>query len=271
MNTTYEAGTRRSDEETRVVQIYPRLSQESDTHCPLQVSIWDTAKTVIYNAVVTLGLDPSLRYRLLEVGEIGRQETPMDDEDHPLLRVLLWPPEAQRWHPRSHGYYFTLQQQGSSGANQTETIKEDSDDLCNLSAVTEERVLEALRQRFYEHKIYTYISNVLLAVNPNKFLPLYYNPKYVKMYEKQPLGELSPHIFAIADVAFRAMLSRQVNQCIIISGESGSGKTESCSYLIHCLTAISQRTYSNRLERTILGAGPVLEVGDVRCSGSGSC
>lgn len=259
MNTTHGAGTPKPDEETRVVQIYPTLSQESETHCPLQLSFKDTARSVIRSAVVTLGLDSSLRYTLLEVREVGGQEAPLDDEDCPLWRVLLWPPEAQKWHRRSLGYYFALQQKDA--AKRAETDLEDSDDLCNLSAVTEDRVLQVLRQRFYRRKIYTYISDILIAVNPNKFLPQYYNPKYVKMYEKQPLGRLSPHIFAVADVAFRAMLSRQVNQCIVISGESGSGKTESSSYLIHCLTAISQRTYSNRLERTILGAGPVLEVG----------
>uniref|UniRef100_A0A3Q3R4P0 Myosin motor domain-containing protein n=1 Tax=Monopterus albus TaxID=43700 RepID=A0A3Q3R4P0_MONAL len=110
---------------------------------------------------------------------------------------------------------------------------EDCDDLCNLQTVTEESVLEALRQRFYRLKIYTYAGNILIAVNPNKFLPVYYNPMYVKMYENQPLGKLSPHIFAIADVAFHAMLNRQVNQCIVISGESGSGKTESSMFVIY--------------------------------------
>ncbi|XP_013862875.1 unconventional myosin-IXb isoform X2 [Austrofundulus limnaeus] len=259
MNTTHGAGTPKPDEETRVVQIYPTLLQEPETHFPLQLGIRDTARTVIRNAVVTLGLDSSLRYGLLEVRESGERETPLEDEDCPLLRVLLWPPEAQKWHRRSLGYYFALQRKDDDAAKRLETDLEDSDDLCNLSTVTEDTVLQVLRRRFYKRKIYTYISDILVAVNPNKFLPQYYNPKYVKMYEKQPLGRLSPHIFAVADVAFRAMLSRQVNQCIVISGESGSGKTESSSYLIHCLTAISQRTYSNRLERTILGAGPVLE------------
>lgn len=261
MNTTHGAGTSNLDDETRVVQIYPTLSQVSETHFPLQLSIRDTARTVVHNAVVTLGLDSSLKYRLLEVRETGEQELPLEDEDCPLSRVLQWPSEAQKWHRRSLGYYFILQQEDDRAARRAETDLEDSDDLCNLSTVTEDRLLQVLGQRFYKRKIYTYISNILLAVNPNKILPQYYNPKYVKMYEKQPLGRLSPHIFAVADAAFRSMLNRQVNQCIVISGESGSGKTESSSYLIHCLTAISQRTYSSRLERTILGAGPVLEVG----------
>lgn len=258
MSTTDGARDPEFDQETRVVQIYPRLSQDTAAYCPLQVSSGDTARTVIHNAVVTLGLNASQSYSLLEVRESGGEERLLEAGDCLLERVLLWPPKTQKWHPQTHGYYFIVQQQPNSGV---EGGREDYDDLCNLQTVTEESILEALRQRFYSLKIYTYASNILIAINPNKLLPVYYNPKYVKMYENQPLGKLSPHIFAIADVAFRAMLNRQVNQCIVISGESGSGKTESSSYLIHCLTALSQKTYSSGLKRIILGAVPVLEVG----------
>ncbi|XP_059200954.1 unconventional myosin-IXb isoform X2 [Centropristis striata] len=260
MSTTDGAGPSEHDGEARVVQIYPRLLQDTATYCPLQVSSGDTVRSVVHNAVMTLGLDVSQTYSLLEVRKNSGEEMPLEAGDFPLERVLQWPARAQRWHPQSHGYYFILQNQDAdSGGIQVESSREDYDDLCNLQTVTEENILEALRQRFSRLKIYTYASNILIAINPNKFLPLYYNPKYVKMYENQPLGKLRPHIFAIADVAFRAMLSRQVNQCIVLSGESGSGKTESSSYLIHCLTALSQKTYSSGLERTILGAGPVLE------------
>lgn len=260
MSATDGAGTPEHDKDARVVQIYPRLPLETEAYCPLQVSIKDTVKTVIHNAVVTLDLDSSQSYSLLEVKESGGEETLLDDGDRPLVRILRWPPETQKWHPRSQGYYFVLQQ-SNNGAKQVATSKEESDDLCSLPSVTKEAVLEVLGQRFHKHKIYTYISNILVAVNPNRFLPLYYNPKYVKLYKNQPLGNLSPHIFAIADVAFRTMLDRQANQCILISGESGSGKTESSSYLIHCLTTLNPGTYAGGLERAILGAGPVLEVG----------
>uniref|UniRef100_A0A3Q2XC31 Myosin motor domain-containing protein n=1 Tax=Hippocampus comes TaxID=109280 RepID=A0A3Q2XC31_HIPCM len=133
----------------------------------------------------------------------------------------------------------------------------------DLPTVTEDAIVEALRRRFFKHKIYTYASNILVALNPNKFLPAYYNPKYVKLYENQPLGKLSPHIFAMADLAYRAMLNCKVDQCMVMSGESGSGKTESSSYLVHCLTALSQQTYCSGMERAILGASPVLQVGNV--------
>uniref|UniRef100_A0A7N6FM85 Myosin IXb n=1 Tax=Anabas testudineus TaxID=64144 RepID=A0A7N6FM85_ANATE len=252
------------DGQVRVVQIYPRLSQDTAVNCLLQISATDTAKTVIHNTVATLGLDSNQGYSLLEVRNSRKDERLLDARHYPLQRVLLWPPEAQKWHPQSQGYYFILQQQqqqqqATSGEDEDKSAPEQNDDLCNLETLTEENVLQVLRQRFHRRKIYTYARNILIAVNPNKVLPVYYNPKYVKMYENQPLGKLSPHIFAMADVAFNAMLNRQVNQCIVISGESGSGKTESSSYLIHCLIALSQKTYSSGLERTILGAGPVLE------------
>ncbi|XP_033960405.1 unconventional myosin-IXb isoform X1 [Pseudochaenichthys georgianus] len=256
MSYTDGSGRPEHNGEARVVQIYPRLPRDTSTYCPLQVSRGDTARAVIHNAVITLGLDASLRYSLLEVRKSGGEERLLKAVDHPLVRVLLWPRNAQRWHPQKEGYYFILQKDNSAG-NQLESDRDGYNDLCNLQTVTEESILKALHHRFYRLNIYTYASNILIAINPNKFLPLYYNPKFVKKYENQPLGKLSPHIFAIADVAFRAMLTRQKNQCIVLSGESGSGKTESSSYLIHCLTALSQN--SSGLERTVLGAGPVLE------------
>lgn len=137
--------------------------------------------------------------------------------------------------------------------------QDDFADLCNLPVLNEDSILNNLRTRFYKKKIYTYAGSILIAVNPFKFLPIY-NPKYVKMYENHQLGKLEPHIFAIADVAYYTMLRKRVNQCIVISGESGSGKTQSTNFLIHCLTALSQKGYASGVERTILGAGPVLEV-----------
>uniref|UniRef100_A0A3P8PH03 Myosin IXb n=1 Tax=Astatotilapia calliptera TaxID=8154 RepID=A0A3P8PH03_ASTCA len=260
MSTTDGSGALEYDEEARVVQIYPRVSYDTAAYCPLQISVGDTVALVIHNAVVTLDLDPNQAYDLLEVRKSGGKERPLEAGDSPLERVLLWPREVQKWHPQSKGYYFILQQQQvNNGGCRTEICTGECDDLCSLSTLTEENVLEVLRQRFYKHKIYTYANKILIAINPNKFLPVYYNPMYVKMYENQPLGKLSPHIFAIADVTFRAMLNRQANQCIVITGESGSGKTESSSYLIHCLTSLSQNMYSSGLERTILGSGPVLE------------
>ncbi|XP_055359699.1 unconventional myosin-IXb isoform X2 [Betta splendens] len=257
MSSTSGARDPEQDGPACVVQIYSRLLQDASASCLLQIGAADSTRTVIGNAVSAMGLEPGRAYSLLEVRRSGRDARPLEARDRPLQRVLLWPAELQRWHPPSRGHYFVLhEQQVSSG---DEGARERDDDLCDLAAVTEENVLQVLHRRFDRLKIYTYTRNILLAVNPYKFLPDYYNPKYVKMYENQPLGKLSPHVFAVAEAAYRAMLSRQADQCIVMSGESGSGKTESSGFLIHCLTALSQKTCSSGLERTVLGAGLVLE------------
>ncbi|KAL7305793.1 hypothetical protein TKK_0002041 [Trichogramma kaykai] len=133
-------------------------------------------------------------------------------------------------------------------------------DLCQLPDLNERTLLDNLRARFEAGNIYTYVGSILIAVNPFKFYPIY-NPKYVKLYQNRRLGtDAPPHIFAIADAAYHSMLKEKRNQCIVISGESGSGKTESTNFLLHHLTALSQKgSHGSGVEQTILSAGPVLE------------
>ncbi|KAG7487958.1 hypothetical protein MATL_G00029080 [Megalops atlanticus] len=279
MSVTDGEGAASQDGRTYVLQIYPRLSRETVPCCTLRVHKEATAGTVIQDAAATLGLDPSRRYVLAEVKECGGEEWVLEASDLPVQRVLLWPRRAQDQHPQSDGFYFLLQERNHDGSiryvhlpalrQEREAQRllargflpprhEDCDDLCNLPVLNEDGILDNLRTRFQKQKIYTYAGSILIAINPFKFLPIY-NPKYVKMYENHQLGKLEPHIFAIADVAYYAMLRKHVNQCIVISGESGSGKTQSTNFLIHCLTALSQKGYASGVERTILGAGPVLE------------
>ncbi|XP_060817512.1 unconventional myosin-IXa-like isoform X2 [Bombus pascuorum] len=133
-------------------------------------------------------------------------------------------------------------------------------DLCQLPDLNEQTLLDNLRARFLAGNIYTYVGSILIALNPFKFYPIY-NPKYVKLYQNRRLGpDIPPHIFAIADAAYHCMLKEKRNQCIVISGESGSGKTESTNFLLHHLTALSQKgSHGSGVEQTILSAGPVLE------------
>ncbi|MFH4981576.1 hypothetical protein AB6A40_008285 [Gnathostoma spinigerum] len=134
-------------------------------------------------------------------------------------------------------------------------------DLCMLPELTEQTLLENLRDRFNSGHIYTYIGPILVAVNPFNFFPIY-NPKYARLYcQSRRLASLPPHIFAIADVTYHNMLRIKENQCIVISGESGSGKTESTNFLLHHLTSLSQKgSTGSSVEQTLLSAGPVLEV-----------
>ncbi|XDC75251.1 hypothetical protein R6Z07F_006424 [Ovis aries] len=266
------------------LHIYPQLATSESqapplASCRVPATKDSTTSDVIQDAIARLQLDGSKRYVLVEVKETGGEEWVLDASDSPVHRVLLWPRRAHDEHPREDGYYFLLQERDPDGtikylhmqlasqAAATRRLVErgllprpqaDFDDLCNLPELTEENLLKNLRHRFLQRKIYTYAGSILVAVNPFKFLPIY-NPKYVKMYENQQLGKLEPHVFALADVAYYSMLRKHVNQCIVISGESGSGKTQSTNFLIHCLTALSQKGYASGVERTILGAGPVLE------------
>ncbi|XP_053906200.1 unconventional myosin-IXb isoform X4 [Cuculus canorus] len=261
------------------LHIYPQLSTESAPCCKVKATKDSTSSDVIKDVINILNLDVSKHYVLVEVKESGGEEWVLDVNDSPVHRVLLWPRRAQDEHPQQDGYYFLLQERNTDGtikyvqmqllSKETDARRlvergflpwhhEDFDDLCNLPNLTETAILENLKCRFLKHKIYTYAGSILIAINPFKFLPIY-NPKYVKMYENHQLGKLEPHIFAIADVAYHTMLKKHVNQCIVISGESGSGKTQSTNFLIHCLTALSQKGYASGVERTILGAGPVLE------------
>ncbi|XP_061594284.1 si:zfos-588f8.1 isoform X3 [Cololabis saira] len=272
-------GPKDQDGRSYVLQIYPRLATQSSTCCNLRVQKDATAASVISDAATTLGLDPGRMYVLAEVKECGGEEWVLEAGDLPVQRFLLWPRKAQEKHPQSLGFYFLLQERNHDGSihyvhlpplSKEQEVQrlaargflpppqDDFADLCNLPVLNEDRILNNLRTRFHKKKIYTYAGSILIAINPFKFLPIY-NPKYVKMYENHQLGKLEPHIFAIADVAYYAMLRKKVNQCIVISGESGSGKTQSTNFLIHCLTALSQKGYASGVERTILGAGPVLE------------
>lgn len=88
-------------------------------------------------------------------------------------------------------------------------------DLCSLPDLNETTLLDNLKQRFYEKRIYTYVGTILIAINPFTYYPIY-NPKYVAMYQggQCRTGDLPPHIFAIANAAFSSMLDTQSDQCI---------------------------------------------------------
>ncbi|KAK3742086.1 hypothetical protein QZH41_017546 [Actinostola sp. cb2023] len=133
------------------------------------------------------------------------------------------------------------------------------DDLCQLPKLDKDMLLKHLQERFEAGRIYTYVGEILLAVNPFKFFPIY-NPKFITTYNNKNLGSLPPHIFAIADISFHRMLKEKKSQCIVISGESGSGKTESTKLIVHHLTALSRKSQATTaIEKTVLGVGPVLE------------
>ena len=102
----------------------------------------------------------------------------------------------------------------------------------------------------------TYTGSILVAVNPYQILPIY-TVEQIKLYRDRKIGELPPHIFAIGDNAYNNMKRYKQDQCIIISGESGAGKTESTKLILQYLAAISGQ--HSWIEQQILEANPILE------------
>ncbi|CAG5041359.1 unnamed protein product [Parnassius apollo] len=134
----------------------------------------------------------------------------------------------------------------------------DFDDNCELMFLNEATLLNNIICRYKKKKIYTYVANILLAVNPYEDIPDLYSSSTIKKYQGRSLGELPPHVFAIADKAFRDMKSFKQSQSIIVSGESGAGKTESTKYILKYLCDLWAKG-AGPVEQKILDANPILE------------
>ncbi|KAL6606931.1 hypothetical protein ACP70R_042584 [Stipagrostis hirtigluma subsp. patula] len=135
------------------------------------------------------------------------------------------------------------------------------DDMTKLSYLHEPGVLENLATRYELNEIYTYTGNILIAVNPFQRLPHLYDPHMMQQYKGAPFGELSPHVFAVADVAYRAMINEGKSNAILVSGESGAGKTETTKMLMRYLAYLGGRaaTEGRTVEQQVLESNPVLE------------
>ncbi|KAL6104146.1 uncharacterized protein ACO6RY_13928 [Pungitius sinensis] len=138
------------------------------------------------------------------------------------------------------------------------TSVEGVDDMIKLGDMNEAGLLRNLLLRHKRDIIYTYTGSVLVAVNPYQDFPLYSDDQ-VQLYHGRQLGELPPHIFAIAESAYGHMTRHLRNQCCIISGESGAGKTESTKLILQYLAAVSGELSQQQIEQQILESNPILE------------
>ncbi|KAG2661989.1 protein OPAQUE1-like isoform X1 [Panicum virgatum] len=135
------------------------------------------------------------------------------------------------------------------------------DDMTKLTYLNEPGVLYNLKKRYALNEIYTYTGSILIAVNPFTRLPHLYNEYMMEQYKGVRLGELSPHVFAVADASYRAMVNESRSQSILVSGESGAGKTETTKLIMQYLTFVGGRAAldDRTVEQQVLESNPLLE------------
>ncbi|KAG9256135.1 P-loop containing nucleoside triphosphate hydrolase protein [Emericellopsis atlantica] len=133
-------------------------------------------------------------------------------------------------------------------------------DLTLLSKVSNEAINDNLKKRFEAREIYTYIGHVLVSVNPFRDLGIY-TDQVLESYKGKNRLEMPPHVFAIAESAYYNMKAYQDNQCVIISGESGAGKTEAAKRIMQYIANVSGGESGDikEIKDMVLATNPLLE------------
>ncbi|XP_041663588.1 unconventional myosin-Ib isoform X3 [Cheilinus undulatus] len=132
-------------------------------------------------------------------------------------------------------------------------------DMVLLEPLSEDAFIENLKNRFDHNEIYTYIGSVVISMNPYRSLPIY-TPDKVEEYRNRNFYELSPHIYALADEAYRSLRDQDKDQCILITGESGAGKTEASKLVMSYVAAVCGKGQEvNKVKEQLLQSNPVLE------------
>ncbi|XP_066551271.1 unconventional myosin-Va [Amia ocellicauda] len=138
-------------------------------------------------------------------------------------------------------------------------VQEGESDLTALSHLHEPGVLHTLRLRFLDYScIYTYCGIVLVAINPYEDLPIY-GAEVIDAYSGQDAAHMDPHIFSVAEEAYRHMAREEQNQSIIISGESGAGKTVSAKFTMRYFAAVGGSAQQTSVEERVLATNPIME------------
>uniref|UniRef100_H3AAN7 Myosin IEb n=1 Tax=Latimeria chalumnae TaxID=7897 RepID=H3AAN7_LATCH len=133
------------------------------------------------------------------------------------------------------------------------------DDMVLLSKINDDAIVENLKKRYMDDYIFTYIGPVLISVNPFKQLP-YFTDREVEIYQGAAQYENPPHIYALADNVYRNMLIDGENQCVIISGESGAGKTVAAKFIMGYISKVSGGgSKVQHVKDIILQSNPLLE------------
>ncbi|CAL1582721.1 unnamed protein product [Knipowitschia caucasica] len=132
-------------------------------------------------------------------------------------------------------------------------------DMVLLEPLSEDSFIDNLRKRFDHNEIYTYIGSVVISINPYRSLPIF-TPDKVEEYRNRNFYELSPHIYALADEAYSSLRDQDKDQCILITGESGAGKTEASKLVMSYVAAVCGKGQEvNKVKEQLLQSNPVLE------------
>nr|CAB3264111.1 myosin-7 [Phallusia mammillata] len=223
-------------------------------------------------------------------GECGPGDDPMPflaptEKEQMAFASQTYDGKKNVWVPHKKEGYIKAEVLDSSGGkvtvktikNETITVKEDdvqqmnppkyeqTSDMANMTHLNEASVLYNLRSRYASMRIYTYSGLFCVCVNPYKWLPVY-GAKVVVMFRGKKRAEMPPHLFSVADNAYHDMLMDRENQSILITGESGAGKTENTKKVIQYFANIAAQTTQKpdsekkaNLEDQIVQTNPVLE------------
>ncbi|KAG8222882.1 hypothetical protein J437_LFUL003527 [Ladona fulva] len=178
--------------------------------------------------------------------------------------------EASVLHNLKQRYYCKLIYDKNFKKDQLQQVNppkyEKAEDMSNLTYLNDASVLHNLKQRYYHKLIYTYSGLFCVAINPYKRYPVYTN-RCAQIYRGKRRNEVPPHIFAISDGAYVNMLTNHENQSMLITGESGAGKTENTKKVIAYFATVGastkkkedETTKKGNLEDQVVQTNPVLE------------
>ncbi|XP_030343482.1 myosin-IIIa isoform X4 [Strigops habroptila] len=198
--------------------------------------------------------------------ELGDGDPPLADL-HPmraLFKIPRNPPptlqQPELWSPEFNDFINKFERIHTKKGNYSKSLvsnQEEVDDLATLEVLDENTVTEQLQKGYAKDQIYTYVGDILIAVNPFRNIDIY-SSQHSKLYIGAKRTANPPHIFAVADIGYQSMVTYNSDQCIVISGESGAGKTQSAHLLVQQLTVLGKAN-NRTLQEKILQVNNLVE------------